>query len=257
MTSDPRVGPALDRALKLIAADPVPRRRLGLRGRARRQRGHDLSLAVMQAKALRSAVDSGLEVPPEVIELAIRERPRALHAAGLPARNANEEEQKKHPGPVHLHHGRPATALAMAAAGVVCLQEFAQYDDWRIAKNMENVKNIEECREAQRGPAQRPGAVRRRLHAVLRRPGPVPGGRRALEELLPAAARPPGVPARSGSPTSPTATAGGGRASGSAASPGSCTRRPSPVSCWPCPIVTCRSCRKERSKVCGEQFEKK
>ena len=27
--------------------------------------------------------------------------------------------------------------LAMAAAGVVCLQEFGQYDDWRIAKNME------------------------------------------------------------------------------------------------------------------------
>jgi len=25
----------------------------------------------------------------------------------------------------------------MAAAGVVCMQEFGQYDDWRIAKNME------------------------------------------------------------------------------------------------------------------------
>ena len=25
----------------------------------------------------------------------------------------------------------------MAAAGVVCLQEFGQYDDWRIAKNMQ------------------------------------------------------------------------------------------------------------------------
>ena len=25
----------------------------------------------------------------------------------------------------------------MAAAGVVCLQEFGQYDDWRIPKNME------------------------------------------------------------------------------------------------------------------------
>ncbi len=39
---------------------------------ARRQsRGHDLSLAVMQALALRSAVDSGLEVPPEAVGLAL------------------------------------------------------------------------------------------------------------------------------------------------------------------------------------------
>ncbi len=28
----------------------------------------------------------------------------------------------------------------MAAAGVVCLQEFGQYDDWRIAKNMEVIE---------------------------------------------------------------------------------------------------------------------
>ena len=29
-----------------------------------------------------------------------------------------------------------AAQRAMASAGVVCLQEFAQYDDWRIEKNM-------------------------------------------------------------------------------------------------------------------------
>jgi hypothetical protein len=28
----------------------------------------------------------------------------------------------------------------MAAAGVVCLQEFAQYDDWRIEKNMQLIE---------------------------------------------------------------------------------------------------------------------
>jgi hypothetical protein len=28
----------------------------------------------------------------------------------------------------------------MAAAGVVCLQEFGQYDDWRIEKNMEVIR---------------------------------------------------------------------------------------------------------------------
>ena len=31
-------------------------------------------------------------------------------------------------------------AMAMAAAGVVCLQEFAQYDDWRIPKNIEVIE---------------------------------------------------------------------------------------------------------------------
>jgi len=34
------------------------------------------------------------------------------------------------------HDGKKAT-LAMAACGVVCLQEFGAYDDWRIPKNMD------------------------------------------------------------------------------------------------------------------------
>jgi hypothetical protein len=29
----------------------------------------------------------------------------------------------------------------MAAAGIVCLQEFGQYDDWRIEKNLEVIRN--------------------------------------------------------------------------------------------------------------------
>ena len=61
----------LDRALQADRQHAVRGRRLGL-SRAAAANGHDLSLAVMQAKALRSAVDSGLEVPPEVIDLAIR-----------------------------------------------------------------------------------------------------------------------------------------------------------------------------------------
>ena len=32
--------------------------------------------------------------------------------------------------------GGGSGTIAMAAAGVVCLQEFGQYDDWRIEKNM-------------------------------------------------------------------------------------------------------------------------
>ena len=44
----------------------------------RQERGHDLSLAVMQALALRSAVDSGLEVPPDVVEMITIAAPNSL-----------------------------------------------------------------------------------------------------------------------------------------------------------------------------------
>jgi hypothetical protein len=43
--------------------------------------------------------------------------------------------------------------LAMAACGVVCLQEFGQYDDWRIPKNMdvirEAVKQLKQTRSGE------------------------------------------------------------------------------------------------------------
>jgi hypothetical protein len=137
MGSDQRLGAALDRALKLIAqtqcrdggwdyvAQPQPN-------------GHDLSLAVMQAKALRSAVDSGLDVSPEVIEAAIRSVRQHYLPEGCPY-NADETEQRKHPGQFTYSRGGGRGSVAMAAAGVVCLQEFAQYDDWRIEKSMEFV----------------------------------------------------------------------------------------------------------------------
>ena len=66
-----RISATLDRALKLIAQTQC--RDGGWDYHAKSdERGHDLSLAVMQAKALRSAMDSGLEVPPAVVDLAIR-----------------------------------------------------------------------------------------------------------------------------------------------------------------------------------------
>ncbi len=68
MTGDARIGKALDRALKLIARTQGPAG--GWAYQARSEDG-DLSLSVMQAKALRSAVDSGFEIPPSVIEKAI------------------------------------------------------------------------------------------------------------------------------------------------------------------------------------------
>jgi len=137
MSADRRIGPVLDRALKLIVQtqgddggwDYVARRQ---------SRGHDLSLAVMQALALRSAVDSGLEVPPEVVELAIRSVREHYTPKGCP-RQADEEEQKKHPGQFTYSKGGGNATIAMAAAGVVCLQEFGQYGDWRIEKSMDVV----------------------------------------------------------------------------------------------------------------------
>jgi hypothetical protein len=154
MSGDPRLGPVLDRALKLIAqtqcrdggwdyaAQPLPN-------------GHDLSLAVMQAKALRSAVDSGLEVSPEVIEAAIRSVRQHYLPKDCPY-NADESEQRKHPGQFTYSRGGGTGSIAMAAAGVVCLQEFAQYDDWRIEKSMEvvaeAVRNMSNPSDPKKGP---------------------------------------------------------------------------------------------------------
>lgn len=142
MTDDPRVGPALDKALKVIIQSqcrdggwryeswPLPQDK---------ETGNDLSLAVMQAKALRSAVDSGFEIPPSVIKQAIRDVREHYQPEGC-RREDSEEEQQKHPGRFTYNKGGGNATIAMAAAGVVCLQEFAQYDDWRIPKNIELIE---------------------------------------------------------------------------------------------------------------------
>ena len=133
MSSDSRVGTTLEKALKLIAATQCRDGGWDYMA-APQENGHDLSLAVMQAKALRSAVDSGLEVSPDVIKRAIQDvrehySPRAGPRQGDAAREG--------PGQFSYMKGGGNPSLAMAAAGVVCLQEFGQYDDWRIPKNME------------------------------------------------------------------------------------------------------------------------
>ena len=189
MTGDPRVGPALDRALKVI--DQCQCQDGGWQYEARsREAGNDLSLAVMQAKALRSAVDSGFEVRPYVIERAIRDVREHYQPRGCP-RDASEEEQQKHPGRFTYSKGGGQESLAMVAAGVVCLQEFAQYDDWRIPKNIEIIeKAVREMsqRESKRSSLRQCPPC---LHHLLCRPGLVPGGRRTLEAVLSAASRPP------------------------------------------------------------------
>ena len=135
MTGEQRISPVLDRALKLIANTKCNDG--GWDYRAKRQKnGHDLSLAVMQAKALRSAVDSGLEVLPEGIELAIKSV-REHYTTKTGGRSAPEADQQKVPGQFTYGKGGGGGTIAMAACGVVCLQEFGLYDDWRIPKNME------------------------------------------------------------------------------------------------------------------------
>jgi hypothetical protein len=129
------VGKVLDRALKLIARTQGPVG--GWAYQAVPQDG-DLSLSVMQAKALRSAVDSGFEIPPAVIEKAIANvRGHYWPKDGNP--NRPEAVLREVPGRFTYAKGGGNATVAMAAAGVVCLQEFGQYDDWRIAKSMEPV----------------------------------------------------------------------------------------------------------------------
>jgi len=136
-SKDQKLARVLDAALKLISSTQCEDG--GWDYKAQRQHaGHDLSLAVMQAKALRSAVDSGLEVPPEVIGLAIRSV--RDHYAARGGRGLAEADQQKLPGQFTYSKGGGGGTIAMAAAGVVCLQEFGQYDDWRIGKNMEVIE---------------------------------------------------------------------------------------------------------------------
>jgi hypothetical protein len=105
---------------------------------AKQHAGHDLSLVVMQAKALRSAMDTGFDVSPAVITSAVesvRDHYSTRGGRGLP-----EAEQRKLPGQFTYSKGGGGGTIAMAAAGVVCLQEFGQYDDWRIGKNLEVIE---------------------------------------------------------------------------------------------------------------------
>lgn len=137
MTQDKRTARVLEQALRLIANTQAGDG--GWDYRARRQTfGHDLSLVVMQAKALRSAVDSGLEVRGDVIQLAIQSV-RQKYRAKNGARSLDDPRIKEGPGQFTYNGGEGT--LAMAAAGVVCLQEFGQYDDWRLPKNMQVISD--------------------------------------------------------------------------------------------------------------------
>lgn len=143
ITNDQGISPVLDRALKLIQNTQCRDGGWDYRAQAQ-QNGHDLSLAVMQAKALRGAVDSGLEVAPEVIDLAIKSV-RDHYRTKSGKRGGDDPALQAEPGQF-TYDGNRGT-LAMAACGVVCLQEFGQYEDWRIGKNLEMIgREIEQLK---------------------------------------------------------------------------------------------------------------
>ena len=157
MSNDPELGRVLDRALQLIsdvqAADG------GWDYIARRQdRGHDLSLAVMQAKALRGAMDVGMEVPPRTVELAIQSVRRHYKVIGNPDGKGNrygKDPLADRPG-VFTYDGNRVTT-AMGAAGAVCLQEFGEYEDFRIYRSADYV--LEQVQKESKGWKQRDGKV--------------------------------------------------------------------------------------------------
>ncbi len=151
MTSerDPHVRRTLDRALRVIRDTQSDDGGWDYRAR-RTGRGHDLSLVVMQAKALRGAADSGLEVPPEVVHAALR-TVREHYWPRHGDRTGSEASLRNGPGQFAYSKGGGGETIAMAAAGVVCLQEFGEYDDWRIGKNVDVIlAAINELPEARR-----------------------------------------------------------------------------------------------------------
>ena len=137
ISPDRRVGEALDRGIKLIV--DVQCEDGGWDYKAvRLQRGHDLSLAVMQAKALRGAMDIGLEIPPNVIDQAVRSVRGYYKVTGKPdGKRYGDHPQADRPGAFTYDGNRYTTA--MAACGAVCLQEFGQYSDFRIHRSMDAV----------------------------------------------------------------------------------------------------------------------
>jgi len=141
ITNDKRVGRALRKAIKIII-DTQCKDGGWTYHAVRQDRGHDLSLAVMQAKALRGAMDIGIHIPRETILTAIKSvqgyyRTKRSGADDLAKRYGWREEEARYPGRFTYNGGGSTTA--MAAAGAVCLQEFGKYSDFRIRRSMNGV----------------------------------------------------------------------------------------------------------------------
>ncbi len=141
MVDDRRIGPVLDKALKLICDVQCDDGGWDYRA-VRLRQGHDCSLAVMQAKALRGAMDEGFDIPPHTVEMAIAAVRRYYWISGPPdgkGAQYGSDPLAQSPGRFTYQGNQGNSTTAMAAAGVVCLQEFGQYGDFRILRSLDAV----------------------------------------------------------------------------------------------------------------------
>lgn len=137
VSADRRLGPVLDRGVQLISE--VQSEDGGWTYKAARQRrGHDLSLAAMQTKALRGAMDIGLDIPQGTIDRAIQSVRSRYRAIGEPdGRRYGDDPLADRPG-AFTDDGDQMT-VATAASGAVCLQELGQYGDYRVQRSIDYV----------------------------------------------------------------------------------------------------------------------
>ncbi len=110
----------------------------------RRTRGHDLSLAVMQTRALNQAIktDIGVQIPKGALRKAIKVlrgyyRSRRRKTDDLARKYGWREIEAVYPGRFTYNGGGGTTA--MAAAGAVCLHECGQRDDYRVRRSINGV----------------------------------------------------------------------------------------------------------------------
>ncbi|MBI5724678.1 MAG: squalene--hopene cyclase [Planctomycetes bacterium] len=150
MTRDPKIGKALDKAIKLICV--IQGNDGGWSYQAVPSHGGDLSLVVMQAKALRGAMDIGLDIPQQTIKLAIAKvrkhywiKERVSDGKALLLGLSESGDEKFSGRFTYQGNAGGKPSIAMASAGAVCLQEFGQYDDFRIIRSLyEATKDAEQ-----------------------------------------------------------------------------------------------------------------
>jgi hypothetical protein len=146
MTGDKRVGRVLDGALRLIQESQCGDGGWDYVAISKPQ-GHDLSLCVMQAKALRSAMDSGFKVEPIVVNKAVA-AVRKYYIPNFAAGVADPQLSKGMSTFSYNPNDRSRASITMTAVGVVCLQEFGQYDDPRIEPAMRYIRYMVQRGEA-------------------------------------------------------------------------------------------------------------
>ena len=134
MSDDARIGPVLDRALRLILAAQSDDG--GWSFQARRQsEGSGLAHIATQAQALRSALDCGLDVPAGAVEAALQNvLARYRGPEGIDPADPSIRDK-----PGQFVDSAGENSLRSAAAGVVALFQLGRADDWRIGKNMDAI----------------------------------------------------------------------------------------------------------------------